>query len=189
MIGSDVLGLEVRMLSRLPAPWRLRLAFSHAGERIEVDAVSAFVSRDAWAVSEIVYILAAALLGRASPSAIAKAASLRARQIGRGDGRRDVAPISHLGSAVETDRILRDRYGWGPKGYPDTRTALSWDEVSGGLGGVVAEMVEGTIGEALAAARGELVGAWSTEPARPASNGGDDGGRRRKRKPKNDPRG
>lgn len=190
----SVEALELRVLSRLPAPWRLRLALRLEGKRIEVDVVSAFVARNAWTVCEAVYILAAARLGRVTPSQVARAARARAGfdpdaegvTGARGDGRRETAmPSWHSGDGGRRDlsRAERDAIGAG-RAPPVKRrtkpedTTLTWDEVSGGLAGVVPELVEGSdgrplrLGEALAAAGAELVGAWSGPEAR---IGGDDG--------------
>ena len=137
---------------------------------VEIEASSAGVSRTGWALSEVVYLMAGALEGRVAPTAIAKAASLRVAQVGRGDGRHDLGvPAYHVGrdglELVDIDRITAGRK------LRDTRGSLSWAEVSSGLAGVVPEMVDGTVGQALAAMRAELVeaGGGHAEPedARP----------------------
>lgn len=75
--GQDVLTLEIRHLSRLPAPWRIRIAIGES----EIDACSA-VLPGTWSAAELVYLLAAILLDRITTAQIEAAAKTRKRVSG-----------------------------------------------------------------------------------------------------------
>lgn len=72
--GQDVLSLEIRHLSRLPAPWRIRIAIGES----EIDACSA-VLPGTWSAAELVYLLAAILMDRLTTAQVESAAKTRKR--------------------------------------------------------------------------------------------------------------
>lgn len=72
--GADVEALEVRHLVRLPEPWRIRVQIGTQ----TIDACSTVVP-GTWGPAELLYMLAAALLGRIGPQSAERAAGMRNR--------------------------------------------------------------------------------------------------------------